>query len=281
MRNLLALIQRFYILLLFIALQTIALILLFRNNNFHRSEFVEHSSDAVGFIYSKRDKLSRYLRLEQINYQLAVENAILRSHLPANFDVLDTASGIYTDSLKYQRFKFRSAKVINVTINREQNFITIDRGQDEGIEREMGVISDGALVGIISSVSDHFSVVMPVLNSKFQGSVRMKKSGDFGIVVWTGGDPAIAEVIEVPKQTIVSPGDTVITSGYSRHFPANLMVGTVVEVEEPDNAYHLIKIRLSADFRKLNYVQVISDIYRAEQDSIEQIATQENGANNP
>jgi rod shape-determining protein MreC len=271
MRNILALIQRYYVFLMFVGLQIFALVLLFQSNNFHRSEFVRHSSDWVGSIYGKRDQFSRYLRLGEINDQLALENAMLRSLLPENVSHVDTASFTQDDTLSYVKYTFKNAKVINATINRERNYLTLDLGRLGGIKQEWGVIANGSLVGIVSSVSEHYSVVMPVLHSKFLGSVKMKGSGDFGLLAWPGGDPMIADVKEIPKHVNVQVGDTVVTTGYASHFPADLLVGFVESLDDrAEDNFHRIKVKLSTDFRKLNYVQVVSNILKEEQDSLEQ-----------
>jgi rod shape-determining protein MreC len=134
----------------------------------------------------------------------------------------------------------------------------------------MGVISNGSVVGVVSSVSDHFSVVLPILNPKFQESVKMKGSGDFGLIAWPpGSDPAYADVKDIPKHVQVSIGDTVLTTGYGSHFPSDLFIGYVSELnDQPEENFHRIKIQLATDFRKLSHVQVVSDILKQEQDSL-------------
>ncbi len=269
MRNILALIRRFYVFLLFLVLQGFAFYVLFNSNNFHKAEFINHSRDWVGSIYSKRAQLKEYLALGEINDQLSLENALLRSQLPGNYLVIDTVMQNYNDTLTKMRYDYRTAKVVNTTLNRERNYLTIDRGAVGGIEREMGVIANGSIVGIVSSVSDHFSVVMPVLHSKFQGSVKMKGSGDFGLLVWPGFDSEIANVKEIPKHVPVAIGDTVVTSGYSSHFPSNVVVGYVSAMDDrAEENFHRISIRLSTDYRKLSYVQVVNDRFKEEQDSL-------------
>lgn len=269
MRNILALIQRYYVFLIFLALQAFSLYVLFSNNNYHRAEFISHSRDWVGSIYSKRTQLKEYLMLGEINDRLSLENAILRSQLPENFGMVDTARTSNFDSLSFKKFEYRDAKVVNVTLNRERNYLSIDRGRLGGVEKEMGVIANGSIVGIVSSVSDHFSVVMPILHSKFQASVRMKGSGDFGLLAWPGGDPEIADVKEIPKHVQVAIGDTVVTSGYSSHFPSSLMVGYVYSMDDrAEENFHRIKIKLSTDFRKLSYVTLVKDLMKYEQDSL-------------
>lgn len=265
MKNILALIQRFYLFLLFIGLQILALVFLFKNNNYHQAEFIKHSTDWVGNLYSQRAELSEYLRLGEINDQLSLENAQLRSQAPENYIALRTDLDSIKDSISTQRYFYRTAKVVNASVNREKNYVTLDRGWNGGVQADMGVISGGNIVGVVRSVSEHYSVVMPVLHTDFKASVRLGRFGSFGSLVWRGGDASIADVIEIPKNIPVAAGDTIVTSGYSTFFPANIMVGTVVEVDDSDNDYHLIRVKLGADFRKLDHVLVVSDILKDEQ----------------
>lgn len=281
MKNILALIQRFYLFLLFLVLQIVALIFLFKNNNYHQTEFIRHSSDWVGSVYSQRAELSEYLRLGEINDQLSLENAQLRSEAPENYYTLRSDLATVNDTLTQQRYYYRTAKVVNASVNREKNYLTLDRGWNGGIQADMGVIAGGNLVGVVRSVSEHYSIVMPVLHSDFKASVRLGRSGSFGSLVWPGGDASIANVIDIPKNIPVHQGDTVVTSGYSTFFPANITTGYVIEVDdESDNNYHVIKVRLGADFRKLDHVLVVSDIFKTEQDSLIKKVEIEDAANN-
>jgi rod shape-determining protein MreC len=283
MRNILGLIQRFYVFLLFLVLQGFALFVLFENNNFQKAEFLTHSKDWTGKIYSWRTNLKEYWILDEINDRLSLENAILRSRLPENMLVINQDQyRSASDTGAVQRYIYRDAHVENVTLNRESNYLMINRGSIGGLKRSMGVISNGSIVGIVSSVSDNFGVVMPILHSKFRASVRMKGSRDYGLLAWPGGSPEIADVREIPKHVPVEVGDTVITSGFSDYFPADMMVGYVESLDDqPEENFHRIKIRLSTDYRKLEYVQVIEDLYKPEQDSLLQEVQALDAINNP
>jgi rod shape-determining protein MreC len=279
MKNILALLRRFYLFLLFLALQAIALTMLFRNTRFHGAEFVRHSSDWVGGIYSQRAQLSEYLRLGEINDQLSLENALLRSAAQENYWNLRTETDTLNDTTSIQRYVYRTAKVVNASVNREKNYIVVDRGTLGSVTADMGVIAGGNIVGVVRSASEHFAVVMPVIHSDFKASVRLRKSGAFGSLVWRGGDAQIADVIDIPKNIPVAPGDTIVTSGYSTYFPSNINVGTVEWVDDSDNDYHLIKVRMGADFRKLDHVLVVSDIFKLEQDSLLNKVEEQDAAN--
>ena len=279
MKNILALLRRFYLFLLFLALQAIALTMLFRNTRFHGAEFVRHSSDWVGGIYSQRAQLSEYLRLGEINDQLSLENALLRSEAQENYWNLRTETDTLNDTTSIQRYVYRTAKVVNASVNREKNYIVVDRGTLGSVTADMGVIAGGNIVGVVRSASEHFAVVMPVIHSDFKASVRLRKSGAFGSLVWRGGDAQIADVIDIPKNIPVAPGDTIVTSGYSTYFPSNINVGTVEWVDDSDNDYHLIKVRMGADFRRLDHVLIVSDIFKQEQDTLLNKVEQQDAAN--
>lgn len=279
MKNILALIRRFYLFLLFLGLQALALTMLFRNNRFHGSEFIRHSSDWAGGIYSQRAQLSEYLRLGEINDQLSLENALLRSTSQENFWRLRTEKDTLNDTTSFQRYIYRTAKVVNASVNREKNYITIDRGLLGEVGPDMGVIAGGNMVGVVRSASEHFAVVMPIIHADFKASVRLRKSGAFGSLVWRGGDAQIADVIDIPKNIPVAPGDTIVSSGYSAFFPANIHVGTVEWIDDSDNDYHIIKVRMGADFRRLDHVLVISDIFKQEQDTLLNKVEQQDAAN--
>ena len=279
MKNILALIRRFYLFLLFLGLQALALTMLFRNNRFHGSEFIRHSSDWVGGIYSQRARLSEYLRLGEINDQLSLENALLRSNSQENFWRLRIDKDTLNDTTSIQRYVYRTAKIVNASVNREKNYITIDRGALGEVGPDMGVIAGGNMVGVVRSASEHFAVVMPIIHSDFKASVRLRKSGAFGSLVWRGGDAQIADVIDIPKNIPVAPGDTIVSSGYSAYFPANIHVGTVEWIDDSDNDYHIIKVRMGADFRRLDHVLVISDIFKQEQDTLLKKVEQQDAAN--
>ena len=272
MKNIIELIKRHFVFILFAFLFIFSGVVLFSSNRYQRAAFLQQSSDWVGKIYGWRDELQRYLRLKEINDQLALENATLRAGMPDNIFVLDTTVNHKNDSLKRQRFSYRSARVINASVNRENNYLTLDRGIFGGIRPNMGVISNGSVVGVVTSVSDHFSVVLPILNSKFQESVKMKGSGDFGLIAWPpGSDPAYADVRDIPKHVQVNIGDTVLTSPYSSSFPAQLMIGRVASItQDPSSNFLTLIIKSATNFYNLEFVYLVENKRMSAQTEIEQ-----------
>lgn len=258
------------------------MILVFQNMFYHHASMVNSGSDIIGNIYSKRAKLAEYLRLGEIADELSLQNSLLRMQLSVNYIQADTNFRIVSDSLKKQRYRYLTAKVVNNSLNRETNYITLDKGYSSGVSNQMGVISGGSIVGYVTNVSEDFAVVMPVLHRSFRTSVLMKNSTDLGLLSWQTGDPEHANIDDIPKHVHVQIGDTVLTSGFSGYFPPLISVGYVTEVIDnaDENKYH-ITIRLSTQFRKLNYVELVENILLPQQEALEQQAMEANGTDNP
>lgn len=270
MRSLWQLIYRFHVLLVFIGLEVLAVALLIRNNNYQRAVFIDSSNQLVGTLYERRTEISEYLKLQSINEKLARENALLKSEAPESFLKLTDNLALVDDTLYLQRYAYMPARVINNSVNRVNNYITIDKGLQNGINKEMGVVSKGNVVGIVKDISDHFASVMPLINVNFTLGVKLSQSEAFGRVIWNGDDPTIARVIEVPRYANPLRGDTVVTSGYSSYFPEGMMVGTIenYSIPEGENFYE-IEIRLSTPFHELSYVDVVHHLLQDEQLKLE------------
>lgn len=272
MRNLIYLIYRYHVFLLFLLLQVVAFSFLFYNNRFHQTAYLSSANHLVGDLYSRRNAVAEYLELSEINDRLALENALLRSRQrEAYYDLNENLILSEDDSLFRQQFVYTSAKVVNNTVGKRQNFITIAKGSNHDIGPEMGVVSNNNLVGVVKEVSDHFAVVIPMINTSFKVSVKLKKSGEFGQARWLGNDPTVAEVNDIPKHAKIEVGDSIVTTGYSSFFPENVMLGTVKskEINEGENFY-TIKVNLSTDFHSLSYVDVIINLLKEERENLEE-----------
>jgi len=270
MKNLVRLAVKYHAFLLFAALEVLSFFLIYRGTFFQHDFMVSSANLMAGSVYEQRSRLSEYLRLSEINSRLAEENARLKVLDKGNYIELGKEKQIYSDTVRALRFEYISARVINNSFNKPNNYITLDKGRLHGIEPEMAVLAGGALVGIVKNVSEHFSTVLPAINVSFQTGVKMKRTSEPGLFAWNGRDPLIAQVKNVPKHAKVEPGDTVLTGSSSKHFPENLPVGIVTAAEIPAGAsFYDVDIALSAAFTKLQYVEVISDLMRKELDQLE------------
>jgi len=269
MRNLLQLIIRYHFFILFLLLEVLSFLFVIRYNHFQRASFNSFATSVEGYVYDRFGGLKAYLDLRTINQNLERENNVLLNEIDRLGRITANPDQQTTESTGRRQFLYRSAKVINNSVNRPFNFITVDKGSMHGIKPEMAVISSEGVVGIVFSVSRHFSTVLPVLNQNFGLSSKLKKNNYFGSLHWTGSAVDVAELSAIPGHVDVSLGDTIVTSGYSSIFPADVLIGTVSEINTEDPSFHTIKVKLSVNFRKLAYVNIIENLLLEEQLNLE------------
>ena len=269
MNNLFLFLARFRALMLFIILEGVALSLVYNTHLYQKASFVNSSHKVVGQVMGYRQNIVQYFQLREENEKLSSENAWLRSTMLA-IDSLFLTDSIQPDTSSKSRFTYIPARVINNSLNRFNNFITIDKGSSDGITTTLGVIDSRGVVGVITDVSENFSLVQSAVNVNSFISVKHKKSGAFGTLTWSGKNPFILDVIDMSKSAIINKGDTIVTSGYSSFFPANHAVGVVEDVNMATGSGFLnIRLKPTNDFSKLNYVYVVILDKKSELDSLE------------
>ncbi len=203
MRTLIRFLLTFKTLFLFLFLEAVSLILIIEHNHFQRSRFLNSSNLVVGKIYQVSNSVSEYFKLRTVNDRLAKENAELRDRLTVREDELnfirqDSGYQARKERAVKKNYTFITAKVIHASSYKYKNYLTLDKGYEDGIRVEMGVINESGVVGIISNVSDHFSVVLPVLNPSSRISAKVKDKSKTGSLVWDGRDARRALLDEVP-----------------------------------------------------------------------------------
>lgn len=256
----------------FLALEIFCAWLIVANNQYQGAKFFNSSGSMAASLNSFSFGVKEYFSLKETNRVLADENAALRGRLEQSIQslqVLDTLGEI-ADSAIIKRFDFVSAKVVNNTVARYTNFITVDKGLNDGIAPGMAVISPLGAVGKVKAVSRHYSVVTSLLNINVMVSAMIKRTGHFGSVQWDGLNPSYVMLEYIPRHVHPVMGDSVVTSGYNAVFPEGVMVGTIEEIELSEEApFYELKVKLSQDFQKLTYVAVIKSNLKSEQDSLE------------
>ena len=183
----------------------------------------------------------------------------------------DTVYSVFSGENKSKRrmYDITTAHIVFNTINKTYNYIIIDKGKKEGITPDIAVVSPNGVVGVVSDVSENFSTVISLLNPNARVSARVLPVDKIGTVVWLGNDPSVAQLIDIPQHLEVAVGDSVVTSGYSDVFPKDILIGTVIEkFDNPNNTFLTIKIKLATDFRNLNSVYLISNLYKDELDTL-------------
>lgn len=269
MRTLLRFIQKYSNLLLFLLLEAIAIIMIVRTSSFQRSKLVGLNRQVSGYIYSKVDGAREYFSLRETNRMLVEENTELRNQIDSYHTLMDS-SRILSEFRPPYRYYYLPARIIHNSVYRQYNYITIDRGKKHGVYRDMGVISDQGLVGIVLESSGNFATVIPVINRDFRLSVKLKSNNYAGILQWEGDSPDHAVLTEIPFHVEVRERDTVLTSGFSAIFPEGIQVGTVESFSLERGNFYDIRIRLTTDFQGLFHVNVIQNYRQEEQLELEE-----------
>jgi len=264
MRTLLRFIQKYSDLLLFLFLEIIAIALIVQSSHYQRSKLIGLNRQITGFIYSRVDGAREYFSLKEVNQQLALENMELRNKLDLITSSLDTAT-VINELRGEQRYFFVPSRVVHKSIYKQYNFLTLDKGKKQGVFRDMGVISDRGLVGIVLESSANFSTVIPVINREFKLSVKIKSNNYAGILQWEGDSPLGAVLSEIPFHVDLAEGDTIITSGFSSIFPEGIKVGTIESFSLDRGNFYDIKVSLFTDFQRLYHVNVIRNYRQEEQ----------------
>ena len=276
MRNLLEFFIQYNYWFLFILLEVISFGLLFRFNSYQGSVYFTSANWLVGTVYEISDGVTSYFHLKSVNEDLMERNIYLEQQVSALREafIKTTRDTTWVDEIQrsvLKDFTILKADVINNSINRANNYITLNRGEKDGIRSEMGVINGNGVVGIVYLTASHHSIVIPVLNSKSSISCKVKNSDYFGYLKWDGEDSRYAYLMDLPRHSVCEKGDTIVTSGFTSIFPSGIMVGTVEDITDShDGLSYLLKVKLSTDFGKLNDVRVIARKDMAEQKELEQ-----------
>ena len=267
----------------FLLLAGISCYMLFRGNPYQQAVFMTSAGRVSSGVNSTANSVTGYFHLRSINddlqqrlADLEMENINLRRRLQRADERL------YADSVKPDSalapYEFTIARVINNSITRPNNFITLDRGSLDGVAPEMGVVDQNGIVGIVNVVGPHSARIISLLNSDLRLSCKVKGSDAFGSLVWDGRSPRQAVLEELPRHVEFAPGDTIITSGYSVVFPEGIPVGTVVEqLRDADDNFYSLRIDLLTDFATLSTVRVIRNFMKDEIEATETAAVNKSG----
>jgi len=257
----------------FLLLELFCAWLVVENNQYQSTRYFNSSNQIAANIISTSQSIKEYFSLRDINTELASENASLRKKLDDRDQAIEQ---IGLSQLKnvaiVNRFEYISAKVINNSTNQYKNFITINKGIDNGLQPGMAVISMQGAIGKVKSVSNHYSVLISLLNIDDHVSSKIKRTGHFGTVQWDGIDPRLIDLRYIPRHVSPLVGDTIVTSGYNAVFPEGILIGVIKEVKlSEESPFHQIKVELAQDFGKLAFVEVVKSNLKVEQDSVEVI----------
>lgn len=283
MNNLLDFLSRHYHWFLFVFLEVICAVLLFQYNSYQSSVWFSSANVVAGKVYEVNAKVTQFFSLVKLNEELTHRNVYLEQQVQNLYNQLadkdvDTTLAKSASMKVLEHFRLIPAKVVSNSVDKKDNLITIDKGEADGVRKDMGVVCGTGVVGIVYMAGKHYSVVIPVLSSKSSISCSIDGRGYVGYLHWTGGNSQMAYVDDIPRHARFKLYDRVVTSGYSSVFPPGIAVGKIRHVyNSSDGLSYRLQVHLYTDFSRLRNVCVIDDdhiqerldILRAAQDSLE------------
>lgn len=251
---------------IFIALEIAALNML-RSNGALQSTWVMKGSHAFyAAVWGKTEGIKNYFSLRKENDRLAEENFLLAQKVREYERVGRDTVGTRTDSTG--RYAYMPANIIKVSNNSQHNYIIINKGSEDGVTPQSGIITGQGVIGIIDAVSRHYAYGISFKNTGMTVSARIGKNGPVGSLIWDGINTNGALLNEIPHHIPFNPGDTVYTSGFSSIFPPDIPIGTTGESRIVNGATYEIKVRLFEDFRSLRHVTVVRNLGKEEIDNL-------------
>jgi len=249
--------------LLFLVLETVSVFLIVRNTE-KEIGFINSANVISGFFQSEITKISNYFSLISENEKLVKENNLLHNYI--NFTHPEV--NLYSPKIQNSGYFYKSAKVVKNSVNKPFNILTVDKGSQNGIHENMAVVSNDGVVGVTAVIGKKYSTIISILNTKLEISAKVKRTNYHGIIKWDGNNPEYVILTDIPVYSSLYVGDKIVTGGYSAIFPENITIGTVSEFEKDiQSTFYNIKVKLSQDFRKLDYVYLID--YRDKEERIQ------------
>ena len=269
MHNLIRFFRRYYFIFLFLALEGVSIYLVSQNTYYQGSYFLRMANQISGQANTYTSNIFQYFNLASANKALVEENAMLRARIEESYISYSDQEFVYDDTIYKQRFEYIDAKIIQKTTNRRNNLFILNKGRINGIEENMSVVGSKGVVGVVLNVSHNFSLVMSVLHQNSRINVKNKRTEIAGTLVWDGINSARGRIIDIPSSIPLEIGDTIITSGFSKDFPEGIEVGYISKfTRDAGSGFYEIDIDFATDFNRIEYVYLIKNFYKEEQNNL-------------
>ena len=262
--------QKFKYFLFFLLLEFIALSFIFNNLNFHKSKFVNSANNITGSLYKTLSNSTEYLNLKSENKILSEENTNLKNRLEKTITTSLMSDSIVVDSIKYlQKYTYTNAKIINNNYSKPFNFLTINKGKSQKIDKEMAVINSKGIIGITEKTSNNYTRVQSILSKNSNINARIKGNTFYGTLKWDGIDYNTVQLHDIERQAPIKIGDTIETGGKSTIFPEGILIGTILKINIGNTADNKVDVLLFNDMSNLRYVYVVKNLDKEEIQSLE------------
>lgn len=252
---------RYKIFLLYFLLFFISLIFTVQSHSFHQSKFLNSSNYISGSIYEKSNNITTYFGLREENKKLLKENERLRYQL---YNQSEEAFLSEKDSSDYGFLVVRG-KAIKNSFSDQRNYITINKGSNDSIQQDMGVITDKGILGIVENTSGNYASVQSILNEKSNINAKIKNSNHFGSLVWDTKNYNTVQLIDIPRLVPLTIGDTIVTGAMSSIFPENIPIGTIKKFDlDSSKSFYFIDVALFNDMTNIENIYIIKNLNRPE-----------------
>ena len=230
--------------LLYIVLLLFSIIFLSQRSHFHRAQIDKINLYLTGYIYETKNNLVRYFQLRDEIEKLIQENQYLISN-NLLINEIELTSQSKSPSENSFNFSIINSRVINNSYQEKRNFALINKGSNDGVKIEMGVISANGILGIVNQVSPNYASVISILNLDLGINARLKNNPSFGTLHWTGKSPYKMQLNDIVATTNVTLGDTIVSSGRSTYFPIGVPLGIISNIKKPNTqGYYALEVTL-------------------------------------
>ena len=276
MQQIISFLDKNKLFILFLLLEVLAVVFTIQSHSFHKSKFVNSANFLTGGVYDRINNFKEFLYLKKENERLNEENVYLKNLLNLEDKTIVQHDITVLDTLKYnQKYSYTGAKVINNNFRKNNNYLTINKGSNAGLESDLGVINSKGIVGITKSVSGNYATVLSILNVNSRINAKLLNSDHYGSLSWDNNDYNIVQLLDLPIQADIYSGDTIVTGGKSTIFPEGVPIGTIKDFKTLNNTYEYINILLFNDMSSIGYVQVIKNFDKNEIQTLEERSTNE------
>jgi len=260
MQQIINFIIRYKNFLLYIFLMIVSLGFTIQSHSYHQSRFFNSSNWLTGNILETSNDITSYFGLDDENQKLMDENKLLRKLLFNN----DIGDSIPIDSVQ-RTYTITTGQVIKNSFADPRNYVTIDKGNNDSVKPDMGVITSKGILGIVENTSNNFATVQSILNEKSNINAKIKNTDHFGSLVWDMKRYNVVQLIDIPRLVPLTIGDTIVTGGMSSIFPEGIPVGTIQKFDlNTSKSFYRIDISLFNDMTNIKNIYIVNNKFREE-----------------